>query len=125
MANDKTDYWGREVEKNDKSFEEVRDQLYFEHHYHPTYIPTFNVSRADQARQAELDAQTENLGKQGKGKTWVNGLPGAVSSEPFVGDFVPLDQSIFNGCVKFVAAVFVITMLIMIGLAIKANTGGF
>lgn len=113
-----TDYWGREVEKNDKSFEEVRDQLYFEHHYHPTYIPTFNVSKADQARQAEFDAQTESLGKQGKGKHAVNGLPGPVSSEPLTGGIG--GGRVNWGCAA-ITAILVIAALALIGLAMAGG----
>lgn len=122
MANDRTDYWGRIVADNDKSFEKVQDELYYQHHYHPTNIPHYNTSASEDARQAELDAQTAQLAKQGKGEHWINGLPGSVSSEPLTGGGGGQARS--GGCVGFFVGVAVLTMLIMILFAVMANTGG-
>lgn len=107
-----TDYWGREVEKNDKSFEEVRDQLYFEHHYHPTNIPHYNTSKSEDARTAELDAQASQLAKQGKGRAWINGLPGPISSEPLTGGQVGGGQVDWR--IAMIAAVMFVVILLVI-----------
>lgn len=119
-----TDYWGRISKENDKSFEEVRDQLYFEHHYHPTNIPHYSTSKSEDARTAENDAQAAQLAKQGNGRAWVNGLPGPVSSESYVISGSEIHKSSAMGCIWFVVIVSVITMIIMVAFAIAANIGG-
>lgn len=118
-----TDFWGRQVEDNDKSFEKVQDELYFQHHYHPTNIPTYSPDPKDEGNQNYHASLADTLAKKKSGNdSWTNGIPRKTSSEVYVSGSSSTSSISKGSCIFFLCLGGVVFVGMVI-LAVLSNLG--